>query len=146
VPVSVTGAGVVVRLATDEETRSVESMRRGRDFILDPPRSSVCAVPAGPLGDDEVYVVSQAFVEFIHDGEALRWTAYEHHGNAVPVSRDATLELLRVVDETCGTLIDLLADMRHAGLRVSRWEVLTAPRRVELAPELERRLAPLRRG
>jgi hypothetical protein len=62
------------------------------------------------------------------------------------VSRDATLELLRLVHETTEDLIDLIADMRHAGLRVSRWEVLTAPRRVELAPELERRLAPLRRG
>jgi hypothetical protein len=146
VPVSVTGTGVALRLATDEEVRSVESLRRGRDFVLDPPRSSVCVAPERPPADDEVYVVGEAFVEFTDDGEGHRWTAYEHHGHTVPVRRDATLELLRVVEETSGDLIDLLADMRHAGVRVSRWQVMSAPRRIELAPALERELAPLRRG
>jgi hypothetical protein len=36
--------------------------------------------------------------------------------------------------------------MRIAGLGVSRWELMSAPRRIELEPELIERLAPLRRG
>jgi hypothetical protein len=36
--------------------------------------------------------------------------------------------------------------MRIARMSVSRWEFVSAPRRYELAPELEARLAPLRRG
>ena len=145
-PVAVTGTGVVIRLATDDEARVVESMRRGRDVMFDPPRSSMFTGTGSPLADDELYVVGQAFVEFTDGGEAQRWTSYEHHGHAVPVSRDATMELLRVVEEASGDLIDLLSDMRIADLGVSRWQIMSAPRRIELAPDLERRLAPLRRG
>lgn len=43
-------------------------------------------------------------------------------------------------------IADLLSDMRIAGLGVSRWALASAPRRIELTPDLEARLAPLRRG
>jgi len=146
VPVAVTGTGVAVRLATHDEARAVESARRGREVELEPPRSYMFTVPDRPLADDEVYVVAEAFVEFSEDGKADRWTSYEHHGHVVPLDRDATLELLRAVDEASGDLIELLSDMRIADMAVSRWQIMSAPRRIELEPELERRIAPLRRG
>jgi hypothetical protein len=56
------------------------------------------------------------------------------------------MNLLALAAETeADGLIDLLGDMGIAGLRVSRWGLMSAPRRIELAPELEARLAPLRR-
>jgi hypothetical protein len=63
----------------------------------------------------------------------------------VSVLEDATMALLAVVEETTEDLIDLLADMRIAGLGVSRWGLTSAPRRIELAAELQARPAPLRR-
>jgi hypothetical protein len=36
--------------------------------------------------------------------------------------------------------------MRIAGLKVSRWALMSAPRRIELDAELEASIAPLRRG
>jgi hypothetical protein len=53
---------------------------------------------------------------------------------------------LALVDEMTEDLFDLLADMRIAGLGVSRWGLTSAPRRIELAAELQARPAPLRRG
>ncbi|WP_170179244.1 hypothetical protein [Solirubrobacter pauli] len=37
------------------------------------------------------------------------------------------------------------AVMGIAGLGVSRWQLMSAPRRIELSPDLEAALAPLRR-
>ncbi len=47
------------------------------------------------------------------------------------------MALLALVDEMTEDLFDLLADMRIAGLGVSRWELTSAPRRIELAAELQ---------
>ena len=64
----------------------------------------------------------------------------------MPLDRDATSELLEFADEVAQEgLIDLLGDMGIAGLDVSRWTLMSAPRRIELSPELESQLAPLRR-
>jgi hypothetical protein len=72
--------------------------------------------------------------------------AAEHHGSVVSLRGDATIELLALADATAEDFLDLLADMRIAGLSVPRWEIMSAPRRIGLDDELRRRLAPLRRG
>jgi hypothetical protein len=143
------GTGVLIRLATEDEVEAVERARGGRDFRLDPERNYKYTEPPRPLAEDEVYVVSQAFVDLVDgDDDTERWVSYEHHGRQVTVVDDATLELLKLAEETAkeDLVEDLLSDMRIAGLGVSRWELMAAPRRIELAPELEARLAPLRRG
>lgn len=140
------GTGVAVRLATEDEVRAVEKARHGHEFALAPSRSHRLAVPVRPLADGEVLVVSQAFVEFSRGSSLERWADCEHHGHAVPTNRDATLELLRLADETAEDLVDILSDLRIAGLGVSRWEIMSARRRVELDPRLAARLVPLRRG
>lgn len=145
IAVSVIGSGVLIRLATDREARAVEEVRRGRGFVPEPERSYRLTEPDRPLAPDEVYVVGLAFVDFVTDVEQ-RWTAAEHHGRQFCTSRDATIELLAFADEVGGDgLIDLLGDMGIAGIGVSRWALMSAPRRIELSPELEARLAPLRR-
>jgi hypothetical protein len=140
------GTGIAVRLATDDEVAAVAATQHGQDLILTPPRSSVWGVPERPLGPDDVLVVSQAFVDFVNDGAAQCWRSSEHHGHGVPTNRDATIELLRLAEETFEDLIDLLGEMRIAGLGVSRWELMSAPRRIDLDDGLVERLAPLRRG
>jgi hypothetical protein len=142
VAASVRATGVAIRLPTDEEAEAVAAARHGRPFEPTPPRSTTLAQPESPPAGDDLLVVSQAFVE--HGDE--RWVSFEHHGHVVPASRDATLELLRLADDTVEDLIDILSDMRIAGLGVSRWALMSAPRRIELAPDLLERLAPLRRG
>ena len=72
--VSVIGSGVLIRLATDDEARAVEDARRGRGFVLE--RSFRLTKPDRPLAP-KVYVVGQAFVDFVTDVEQ-RWTAAEH--------------------------------------------------------------------
>lgn len=52
---------------------------------------------------------------------------------------------LALAEETAPEgLIDLLGDMGVAGLGISRWQLMNAPHRVELAPDLKTVLAPLR--
>jgi hypothetical protein len=148
VAVRVLGTGVLIRLATEDEVEALERARGGSDFLPDPSVSYKYAAPDRPLGEGEVYVVSQAFVDFV-DGEAeQRWRSYEHHGESVSAVEDATLELLKLAESTIAEDLveDLLSDMRIGGLGVSRWALLSAPRRIELTPELEARLAPLQRG
>lgn len=133
-----------MRLPREDELRALEHARRGGEFELD--RSHTYVHGDSPAAD-EVYVVAQAFVEYTEGTDVQRWVSYEHHGHKVSMRHDATLELLELADEAAGDLIaDLLADMRIAGLGVSRWELVSAPRRIELASDLEARLAPLRRG
>jgi hypothetical protein len=56
------------------------------------------------------------------------------------------MRLLALAEETAPEgLIDLLGDMGIAGLGISRWQLMSGPHRVELAPDLETLLAPLRR-
>lgn len=144
--VRVRATGVELRLATDAEAQAAAAARHGREFVLTPARSFVFSEPGRPLAEDEALVVGQAFVEFVHDGREDRWVSFEHHGHAVSTSSDATMELLHLADDSIEDLIDILGDMRIAGLGVSRWELMSAPRRIELDPELAERLAPLRRG
>jgi hypothetical protein len=139
VAVDVRGTGVIVREATAAEIEALARWRRGAEAGL---AGSFSITDQGAPGTDDVPVVATAFVEF--DGQ--RWTATDHHGRTIPADRDATLELLAVAREAEDDLIDLLADMRIADLEVTRWELLSAPRRIELAPGLAARLAPLRRG
>lgn len=148
VGVRVLGTGVLIRLASDDEVQAVERARYGRDLELVPSRSYRGGGLYGPVAKNEVLVVSQAFVEFADGANEERWGSYEHHGHRLSVVRDATLELLLLAEETGGEDLveDLLSDMRIAELGVSRWELMSAPRRIELEPELEARLAPLRRG
>jgi hypothetical protein len=133
-------------LATDDEVEALKRAQHGRALRLEPTRSYRHVERPWPLGTNEVYVVSQAFVEFTDGGATQRWVSDEHHGHAVSVLRDATMDLLAIAGETADDLVDLLAEMRIAGLGVTRWELMSAPRRIELASDLEARLAPLRRG
>ena len=138
--------GVHIRLASEAETHAVKLARRGHDFDLDPPRSFQY-LESDPLPDDEgVFVVSQTFAIF-DDGTGLqRWVSYEHHGLQIGTSEDATMQLLALAEETAPEgVIDLLGDMGIAGLGISRWQLMSAPHRVELAPDLKTALAPLRR-
>jgi hypothetical protein len=75
-----------------------------------------------------------------------RWVSYEHHGLQIGTHEDATMRLLALAEETAPEgLIDLLGDMGIAGLGISRWQLMSAPHRIELAPDLEAALGPLRR-
>jgi hypothetical protein len=141
------GAGVMIRLASTDEVEALERARLGRELVFEPSRSFRGVERDYASAEDGVYVVSQAFVEFSDAQGAQRWDSAEFHGLAVSPARDATLELLGLARETADEgLIELLADMRIAGLGVSRWAVMSAPRRIELEPDLEATLAPLRRG
>src|SRR4051794_15036344 len=142
----VLGTGVALRLPHEDEVRALDRARRGGEFELEGHHSYKYAGLAPPSAD-EVDVVAQAFVHFTDGAADQRWGSYQHYGHVVPLRRDATLELLKLVDEVAGDLIeDLLSDMRIAGLGVSRWQFVSAPHRIELASDLEARLAPLRRG
>ena len=144
--VDVIGTGVLIRPATDQEQDALESARRGHAFTLQPERSFRLDQPARRLGPDEVYVVSQAFVDFVVEQTPQRWHAAEHHGHDISLQSDPTKDLLRLADETAmDGLADLLSDLGIAGLKVSRWALFSAPQRIELTPDLEARLAPLRR-
>ena len=135
-----------MRLATDDEARAVAAARCGAPLVLTPPRSTMLTRADAPPADGDVLVVSQAFVDLTGDDGDDRWVSFEHHGHLVPTSRDATLELIRIADDTVEDLLDCLSDMRIAGLGVSRWAVMSAPRRIELDPGLAQLLAPLKRG
>jgi hypothetical protein len=117
----VIATGVAMWLATDE-----------------PPRSSYRLVEARPAATGEVRVVSQAFVEFTDGGDEQRWVSYENHGHLA-----STRAELRALAEDAAAQdldADVYADMRIAGHAVSREELLAAPHRIELSPELEARI------
>ncbi|WP_028065778.1 hypothetical protein [Solirubrobacter soli] len=141
----VLGTGALIRLATEDEVRALRRTRRGHDFLLEPERSYRVTRPDARNELDSVVVVGQAFVDFEDPTGNQRWVGAEHHGHRVPRSRDATLELLNFADEVVGEgLVDLLGDMGIAGLAVSRWDLMSAPRRIDLDPKLEAQLVPLR--
>jgi hypothetical protein len=144
VAVNVIGTGVTLRLPDQEELQAIERARAGGQFELPRSHSYTEGPPPGP---HDIYVVSQAFVEFADDEGVHRWESFEHHGATLPTDRDAALELVQLADDTAHDLVeDLMSDMRIARLGVSRWEFVSAPRRYELASDLEAQLAPLRRG
>jgi hypothetical protein len=90
------GAGVTIRLATEDEVAALARARLGGDLDFEPSRSFRGVERDYPTVEDGVYVVSQAFVEFSDDEGAQRWDSAEFHGLAVSPARDATLELLRL--------------------------------------------------
>lgn len=142
---AVIATGVLIRLADAPEQLAVVKARQGYAFELEPSRSYRFTPSEAPLSS-EVLVVSQAFVEFDDGSKPQRWVSYEHHGHLVPTHDDATLPLLRLAEETAADgLIDLLGDMGIAGVGISRWALMSAPHRIQLSPELEAVLAPLRR-
>lgn len=70
----------------------------------------------------------------------------EHHGHVIPVDRDATMELLELVEHARGDLVEIFADMRIARFDVSRWAFRAAPSTIVVDAALDARLAPRRRG
>jgi hypothetical protein len=70
----------------------------------------------------------------------------EYHGRLVHTDRDATMELLELVEDAKDDLVELFADMRIARFDVSRWDFRAAPSAIAVDPELDARLAPRRRG
>lgn len=146
VPFEVFETVVLLRAADPDETRQIEHAVKGGDFEPHPPRSYRLSVPERPLLDGELYVVARTFVDFDDGRGRQRWGGAEHHGLRVSLADDATIDLLALAREAEDEgLIELLADMGIAGLAVTRWALMSAPRRYELAPELFARLAPLRR-
>jgi hypothetical protein len=143
---SVIATGVHLRVASETEAHAVMQARRGGGFDLEPPRSFRYIESDPVSADDAVFVVSQTFVDFDNGAGQQRWVSSEHHGLQVRAREDATIRLLELARETASEgLIDLLGDMGIAGLRISRWQLMSAPHRIELAPELQAQLAPLRR-
>jgi hypothetical protein len=140
------GTGVLIRLATEPEREAVEHARRRGGFTLQPERSFRFEPPDRRLMADEAYVVSQAFADFADGDGEHHWVAAEHHGHRVSLVHDFTADLLALASDTWADgAIELLGDMGIGGLRVSRWAFVSAPHRIDLAPELETRLAGLRR-
>lgn len=100
--------------------------------------------PASPASDVEVDVVAWTFVELRRDGRDERLNGPRHYGHRVATNQDPTHRLLAIASEP--NLIELLAEMRISGLDVPRWELLSAPHRIELDPLLDRRLSPRTAG
>ena len=119
------------------------SQREARD--LRPPTdqspNALRASAEGPRHEDRLYVRAIAFVDVELDGESHRWEWTPSRPEALSLGRPATARLVDLARSVeAGTSGALLADARLAGLRVSRWEVESAPRRIELDPALAVRL------
>jgi hypothetical protein len=85
-----------------------------------------------------VFVVGQAFAELVDGAAKHRWFASEHHGYRLPSDRDATTELLDLADEVAQEgLLERHGDMGLEGMTVTRWTLMSAPRRIELSSDLE---------
>jgi hypothetical protein len=141
VAVQIDGTGILMRLATEDESLA---LAQGTDLGDVAGGSYEVRAPDHQPSSSEVDVVLKTFVEFRRDGRHERWEGFAYYGFRVPTDRDATLDLLKLAGEV--DLIDLLADLRIAGLGVSRWEFFSAPHRLELDAELDQRLAPRQRG
>jgi hypothetical protein len=138
----VLGTGVRIRLAGDREVVAVRKWDKGFDATLEPARSYRFVGINGP--PDGVFVVSQTFVEFDTDGAVERWVSYEDHGNRVPVSSSATSALYAIAEETWGEgIADLHGDLGMSEIAVSRWELVSAPKRIELDEGLRARVVLL---
>ena len=110
-PFEVFETTVLLRAATEDESREVERAVRGGDFEPHPPRSYRLSVPERPLLDGELYVVAQTFVDF-DDGQARqRWGGAESHGRRISLDDDATMDLLALARE---------AELAQERLRIAR--------------------------
>jgi hypothetical protein len=145
VSVEVLRTGARIRAATPDEVSAIEAARRGGEVVFNPSRSYSITLDT-LVQDGEIRVVSQAFAEFTDGGPPERWAGREYHGLTLPTRRDATLELLELAREPIDDRMDALADLRIAGIQVTRWQIFSAPSVIELDAGLESQLAPLRRG
>jgi hypothetical protein len=83
-----------------------------------------------------LFVTATAFVEFDDGGGAMRWTGTPQGPFPVSLETDATSLLM----ELAAYPDDLLPDLGIADYKVSRFDFLAAPRRVELGDGLRDRL------
>ncbi len=99
------------------------------------------------MSDQTVTVLRAKGVLDVERGEVLEGAQVVVEGNRITaVTDDATMALLALAHETAEDgLLELLADFGIAGIAVSRWQLMSAPRRIDLARPLRERLAPLRR-
>lgn len=87
------------------------------------------------------YVRAIAFVDVGLDGARHRWEWTPSRPAPVRLGQPATAALVDLArDVESNTRGRLLADARVAGLRVSRWDVESAPRRIELETSLRAQL------
>jgi hypothetical protein len=145
VSVEVLRTGARIRAATPDEVSAIAAARRGGEVVFNPSRSYSITLDT-PVEDGDIRVVSQAFADFTDGEPPERWVGREYHGLTLPTRRDATLELLELAREPINDRIDALADLRIAGIQVTRWQIFSAPSVIELDAALESQLAPLRRG
>jgi hypothetical protein len=85
---------------------------------------------------DLVFVTATAFVEFTDDRGEQRWMGTPQRPYGIPLEVDATSLLLDLVERPD----DLLPDLGISDLKVGRFDFYAAPRRIELADDLRRRL------
>jgi hypothetical protein len=83
-----------------------------------------------------LFVTATAFVEFDDGSGVRRWTGTPQGPFAVPLGRDVTSLVMKLAAYPD----DLLADLGIADYKVSRFDFLAAPRRVELDDGLRDRL------
>jgi len=130
------GTGVRIELHPDPETSVQELIARAGDSAH-ALRATFEAYSRGEI----VYVRAIAFVDVELDGESHRWEWTPSVPEAVPLGRSATSQLVDLARSVEARTRDrLLADARVAGLRVGRWEMESAPRRIELDPSLDAQL------
>jgi hypothetical protein len=85
---------------------------------------------------DLVFVTATAFVAFTDDRGEQRWMGTPQGPYGIPLEVDATSLLLDLVERPD----DLLPDLGISDLKVARFDFYAAPRRIELADDLRRRL------
>lgn len=83
-----------------------------------------------------LFVTATAFVEFDDGSGITHWTGTPQGPFAVPLGTDATSLLMELAEHPD----DLLAELGIAADKVSRFDFLAAPRRVELGDGLRDRL------
>lgn len=131
--------GVRLERHPDPEPEVLEHIERApiAEVSDDALRAELEAYRHGEL----VYVRAIAFVDVDLDGERHRWEWTPSRPQPVPLAAPATSTIVdfvrRVEADTRGRL---LTEARVAGLRVSTWEVESAPRRIELDASLESQL------
>ena len=88
-----------------------------------------------------VHVRGILFADVELDGERHRWEWTPSPPEPVWLARSATSALADLARRLEARARErLLADARSAGLRVSRWEIESAPRQIELDASLEAQL------
>ena len=135
--VQVLATGVALSLATADEILVIRRLDAGLSVDL----AFAYRFAGGRKPDQgEAYAVAQGFVEFEADGDDHQWVGSRHLGAIVPL-RDPSLDLLVIADHAwADDALGLLADMRIAGYRVTRWAFMSAPHRLEVDEPLASRI------